>query len=108
MPFVTEDLWSYLPHHEQPIIIASWPQADVSYLNEAAEGDMQLLIDLVRGIRNVRDEYQVEPARKITALIAAGSGAKLFGEYDYLFARLCNVATLQLLTSDEAAPPLIG
>ena len=31
---------------------------------------MQLLIDLVRGIRNVRDEYQVEPGRKITAQVA--------------------------------------
>jgi valyl-tRNA synthetase len=73
-------------------------------VDEAAEADMQLLIDLVRGIRNVRDEYQVEPGRKITALVTAGAREGLFRSYDYLFARLCNVATLELLGGETAAP----
>ncbi|MEP7294040.1 MAG: valine--tRNA ligase, partial [Chloroflexota bacterium] len=94
MPFVTEELWGFLPNHDQPLILSSWAQADQSYIDEAAESEMQLLIDLVRGIRNVRDEYQVEPGRKITALIAPGSHAALFNGHEYLFARLCNVASL--------------
>ncbi len=106
MPFVTEELWSYLPNTDgKPIIVASWAEADVRYFDDQAEADMQLLIDLVRGIRNVRDEYNVEPARKITALVAAGSHTALFDQYDYLFARLCNVATLRLLPEASAAPP---
>ena len=102
MPFVTEALWNYLPNHETPLIVAAWPAADMRYLDDAAEADTQLLIDLVRGIRNVRDEYQVEPSRKITALIAAGNHPGLFENYGYLFARLCNVAALQTLEAGSA------
>ncbi len=104
MPFVTEELWSFLPNHDQPLIVASWPQADERYFDDQAESDMQLLIDLVRGIRNVRDEYQVEPSRKITAQIAPGSHQSLIETQDYLFARLCNT-TASLLLADGSAPP---
>ena len=104
MPFVTEALWSYLPNHDKPLILSSWAQADEAYFNENAENDMQILIDLVRGIRNVRDEYQVEPGRKITTLILPGSRRTLFDGHEYLFARLCNVATLQLLSDESAVP----
>ncbi len=104
MPFVTEELWNYLPNHDTPLIAASWPEADASYLDEAAEADMQLLIDLVRGIRNVRDEYQVEPSRKISAHVAPGDHPGLFETHAYLFARLCNVAALDLLAVGSPAP----
>ncbi len=105
MPFVTEELWSFLPNRTgKPLILASWPDADSGYEDDAAETHMQMLIDLVRGIRNVRDEYQVEPSRKITALILPGSNPKLFEDYSYLFARLCNVGTINLLADESAAP----
>ncbi len=104
MPFVTEELWGFLPGHDDPLILASWVTADEAYLDDDAEADMQLLIDLVRGIRNVRDEYNVEPGRKITALVVPGSHRGLFAAHDYLFARLCNVATLRVLDADSAAP----
>ncbi|HVU14599.1 MAG TPA: valine--tRNA ligase [Phototrophicaceae bacterium] len=105
MPFVTEELWSFLPNRTgKPLIAASWPDGDSRYEDDAAEADMQMLIDLVRGIRNVRDEYQVEPSRKITALIVPGSSPKLFAAYEYLFARLCNVGTINLLADESSAP----
>jgi valyl-tRNA synthetase len=104
MPFVTEALWGYLPNNDKPLILSSWAQADEAYINESAESEMQILIDLVRGIRNVRDEYQVEPGRKITALILPGSRSALFDGHEYLFARLCNIATLQILSDESAVP----
>ncbi len=105
MPFVTEDLWSFIPHEGEALILAPYPEADANYLDDEAESDMLLLIDIVRGIRNVRDEYNVEPSRKITALVAPGSHKGLFKTHDYLFARLCNVAEISLLPAGSAAPP---
>lgn len=103
MPFVTEELWGFLPNRSQPLILSAWATADERYIDEAAESEMQLLIDLVRGIRNVRDEYQVEPGRKITALVAAGNHETLFAGHEYLFARLCNVATLEMMPAGSEA-----
>ncbi len=104
MPFVTEDLWSFIPHEGEALILARYPEANAAYFDDSAESDLLMLIDLVRGIRNVREEYNVEPARKITALIAAGSHEALLKAHDYLFARLCNVATINLLTASSDAP----
>ncbi len=104
MPFVTEDLWSFIPHEGEALIFARYPESDAAYLDNAAESDLLMLINLVRGVRNVREEYNVEPARKITALIAAGSHEALITAHDYLFARLCNVATINLVPADSDAP----
>ena len=104
MPFVTEEIWRYLPEPEQALILARWPSADDRYLDEDAEREMGMLIELVRGVRGVRDEYGVEPSRKISALVAAGSAGDLINRYGYLFSRLCNVAALQPLNG-SAEPP---
>ena len=103
MPFVTEELWGFIPHEGGALIVAGWPQADESYFDEAAEATMVTLIDLVRGIRNVRDEYKVEPSRKISAQAESKLYAGALDQYRYLFSRLCNVADLQILTAGQSA-----
>ncbi len=104
MPFVTEEIWSYLPNNEKPLIISSWPTVDERYIDEAAEREMTMLIDLVRNVRNIRDEYNVEPSRRITAVAASGQSEPILKAYDYLFSRLCNVSEIRTMTSDESAP----
>jgi valyl-tRNA synthetase len=104
MPFVTEEIWSYLPARSKPLIISAWPQANAAYVNESAETSMNLLIDLVRGIRNVRAEYDVDPGRKIAAAFAPGSQRATLDTYHFLFARLCNVNEVSLLAEGTPAP----
>ena len=77
IPFVTEETWGYLKQAAggegwpAALIVASWPEAAERDL--AAEADMGLMMELVRGIRNARAEYNVEPGKRIPALIAAGN-----------------------------------
>ncbi|MDL1900830.1 valine--tRNA ligase, partial [Anaerolineae bacterium CFX9] len=107
MPFVTEELWRYLPKHAdrgEALIIASWPKADASCIDDESERVMSILIDLIRGVRNVRDQYGVEPGRKISALAAAGETGHLLRSHAHLFARLCNIHDLRLLGEAEEAP----
>jgi valyl-tRNA synthetase len=104
MPFVTEEIWQHMPHEGKALIVAQWPRADERYLDERAEQPMSILMDMVRGIRNVRTEYEVDPARRITALIAPGSDRDVIERHRYLFARLCNVAEIELLDASAPAP----
>ena len=99
MPFVTEAAWSHLPHDGEALIIARWPSSHAAWIDDDAERDMNLIIDLVRGVRNLRDEYKVEPARKLSALAAADGVAPVLEQYSYILARLCNVAKLDFLES---------
>ncbi len=104
MPFFTEEIWSYIPHEGKALILARWPSADASYLDDSAEAEMNLIMELVRAIRNVRAEYNVDPGRKIAAVVAAGNNAALLQRYSYLFARLCNVSEISFLAAGAAAP----
>lgn len=81
MPYVTEALWQALPASVKTatahgavaaLIVAPWPLGDAALLDDVAEAQMGVLMDLVRGIRNVRAEYNVEPGKRIPATFAAG------------------------------------
>ncbi|GAB4535852.1 MAG: valine--tRNA ligase [Anaerolineae bacterium] len=76
MPFVTEAVWQHLPHGGDSLMLASWPTA--GDIDPEAEAAMQLVMETVRAIRNIRAEYNVEPARRILAYVVAGEKYELF------------------------------
>ncbi len=81
IPYVTEELWQHLPHPvgEAPaLIVAAWPQPVAAFENRQAAERFERLRDVVSLIRNARSEYNVDPARKIAAFIAAGAAAADF------------------------------
>jgi len=56
MPFVTEEIWSFLPE-EQGILAASrWPEVDPSLIDEEAELVVGRAIEAVTALRRYRDE----------------------------------------------------
>lgn len=104
MPFVTEEIWQYLPHTGEALIIAGWPKADAERIDEQAEAEMTLIMELIRGIRNVRTTYQVDPGRRVEALVAPGSFRSLLEENESIFVRLCNLLHFTFLEESAAAP----
>jgi valyl-tRNA synthetase len=71
IPFVTEATWQHLPHDEEALIIAEWPHESHTPPDDQAEAQMAVLIEVIRTIRNIRSEYDVEPSRRISAYISA-------------------------------------
>ncbi len=71
MPFVTEELWQVLnKNDEKSIMISSFPVAEQAWEDEAAEKEMELLMNIITSIRNIRGEMQIPPSRKLTVLIS--------------------------------------
>jgi valyl-tRNA synthetase len=71
MPFVTEELWSALPHGEndpEMLIVARWPS--VRERDAAAEAEVGSLVELVRSIRNARAEAGVDAGRWLPVGVA--------------------------------------
>jgi valyl-tRNA synthetase len=64
-----------LPHEGEALIIAPWPEARST--DEKVEGEMDLIMEIVRSIRNARAEYDVPAGRRIEALIAADDSSEL-------------------------------
>ncbi len=76
MPFVTEAIWQALPDEVkegEALIIAPWPKVAERWVDETAETQMTAMMDLIRGIRGVRSEYNVQAGKRIAATIAAGA-----------------------------------
>jgi len=77
MPFITEEIWQNVKPHVgrdlgESIMVAPYPAADASRLDDEAEKQMSVVIDIVRAIRNTRAELQVEPSKWVEALVVAG------------------------------------
>ena len=98
VPFVTEEIWQHIPHEGQALMIAQWPEAEGAFFDEQAETRMALLMELIKGIRNVRAEYTVPPAKRIAAHISAGQWVDVLDQHREIFTRLANVegATLEI------------
>ena len=71
MPFVTEELWQVLnKSDEKSIMVSSFPVPDKDWEDTAAEKEMELLMDIITSIRNIRGEMQIPPSRKLQVLIS--------------------------------------
>jgi valyl-tRNA synthetase len=107
MPYVTEAIWQVLPGEVkdgEALIVAHWPRVDEARVDDEAEENMDLLMELVRGIRNRRAEYRVTPGKRIPAIIAASGALDVLGEQR---AVLCSLAKLDpdRLTIEESIDP---
>jgi valyl-tRNA synthetase len=107
MPFVTEELWSALPHAaDDPdlLVVADWPRSGVR--EEALEAEIAALIDLVRGIRNARMEARVEPGAWLEVRVAVPPA--LAATFDRLIPALERLARARPIVRVEGRADLVG
>ncbi|AAR35421.1 valine--tRNA ligase [Geobacter sulfurreducens] len=79
MPFITEEIWQTLPgaRPAPSIMVAGYPRSvpERDFPDGAAE--MELVMEVIRGIRNIRGEMDVAPSREIAAILSCGSAESL-------------------------------
>jgi valyl-tRNA synthetase len=105
MPFVTEEVWQHLYRTNEPdqahwpasaLIIASWPQFDARLVDEAAEQQFGLVQEVVSRIRDARNQMNVEPTRRIPAILVVGDDLAVFEEQAPLIEFLARTQQPQL------------
>lgn len=64
MPYITEELWQRLPGSEGLLISSEWPEFDESDFDDASENEFSRIMEMVRGIRNVKAEMNIPPSSK--------------------------------------------
>jgi valyl-tRNA synthetase len=69
MPFITEEIWSKLPNSEGSITVHQYPKSDSNLIDEKAEAEMNLIIDIVGNIRNVRGEMNIPPVTQVETFL---------------------------------------
>lgn len=86
MPYITEQLWHHLPRPAKApdaaahaLMLADWPQMDDEsplVTSEEAVRTFECFQALTRSIRNARAEYNVEPGKRISAVVIASGSLK--------------------------------
>ena len=67
MPFVTEEIWSYLPDREDLLVVSEFPEVAPELVDDEAALAVEIAIHKVRRVRRWRDLVGVPPAAVLDA-----------------------------------------
>ena len=76
VPFITETVWQRLPWREgdaPSIMVAAWPEPQSAWEDAEVESHVEALQEVIGATRNVRAEYGVQPAQRVTLRISGAS-----------------------------------
>jgi valyl-tRNA synthetase len=106
MPFVSEEIWGYLPGERGLLAGAAFPEADELLIDHEAERELEQAISLTRAIRRWRDLVGV-PAGSVLAARGDGAGHELVGRLARLDLGgdgeqvLASIGPIEILASSE-------
>jgi len=104
MPFVTEKLWGqfFVKAKKTPLLaLEKWPKAITARIQPKVEEEMKLTLAAITAIRSVRSELNVEPSRKIAAVIYAGKAESLVKKNANEIKKLARLASLKVSKSGK-------
>lgn len=101
MPFITEEIYNHLPNSDKSLVISNWPEYDESQVMPTEESRMQIVMDAIKAIRNLRAEMNVIRSRKAkTYIIANDENAKFaIQEGEIYFEKLAS--SLEVIIYDK-------
>jgi valyl-tRNA synthetase len=102
-PFVTEEIWSVLPGKRVLLTTSAYPLLQESWQNDQAEMEMELLMGVITGIRNIRSEADVHPSARIDALIlcADQSAVDFIGGFEAVLSDMTRLDSLKVTAGGE-------
>jgi valyl-tRNA synthetase len=93
MPFVTEEIWSFLPGERELLAASPWPAPRSDAIDPDAERKLGDLIQAVTAVRRWRDEVGVPAAKRVKARLAAEG-------YEETAAHIAQLARLELVDGE--------
>ena len=74
MPFLTEEVYQYLPEHDGMLILARWPEEKPEYDFPREARQMEGLMEVIRSVRNLRAEMNVQAGKRTHIALIPESG----------------------------------
>jgi valyl-tRNA synthetase len=99
MPYITEELWQKLPHKGETICLAEFVSHNSAQLDGRAEREMNMVIEIITKLRNIRSTFKIAPSVPLRAQIAPTDTAArdvIKGMEDHI-KRLARIETIELV-----------
>ena len=105
MPFITDEVYRYIPGTEGTIMLSDWPKVDDAMDCPQEAREMEGVMDVIRAVRNLRAEMNVSVGRRAHLIVRPKAGWEhaMEGAGEY-FGRLAWASGMQILGQDEEAP----
>ena len=112
MPYITEEIWTYLPKSEPTkdnpngfLIKESWPVYDEALTFAAESENLQMAMNIIKSIRNIRAEAEAAPGKPLTATIVFGEGKEdTVKAGERYIKKLANITEITFAETKEGLP----
>ncbi|MDQ2077195.1 valine--tRNA ligase [Marinimicrobium sp. ABcell2] len=110
MPFITEEIWQKIKPlagvSGETIMLVPYPKADESKIDHAAISDIEWLQAVILGVRNIRGEMNISPAKKLPLFFLNGSAddQRRLEENRPFLLKLAALEEVTWLDSEDQAP----
>lgn len=105
MPFITEEIWAYLPSVDSMLINENWPEYKENSDYPVEEEKIELMMEIIRAIRNIRAEADTLPSKKLRAIISTeGKELEYISTGERYIKNLANISDI-ILTNDKNKIP---
>ncbi|MFM8392919.1 MAG: valine--tRNA ligase, partial [Acidobacteriota bacterium] len=97
----TEELWQRLPHRVDSISLTDFVTFDQSLVDERAEREMGMVIELITKLRNIRSTFHLSPTAPLRLRIAPASDQvrELLDTADSHIRRLAKMEEIELVAT---------
>ncbi len=96
MPFVTEAIWNEVYPGDKLIMIQKWPKCDV-----VSSSDFEIIIEIVNNIRMIRNQYAVEPSKKVDLEIATNTQQEILNRNAEVIIGLGRLNNFKIVSTEE-------
>jgi len=110
MPFITEEIWQKVKGlagaEGDTIMLAQYPEADDSLIDEQAIADLEWAQTVIVGVRNIRGEMNISPAKTVPLLFKDGSAEdkRRLDENRQFLTKLASLESITWLEAGSDAP----
>ncbi|MGE3920407.1 MAG: valine--tRNA ligase [Gammaproteobacteria bacterium] len=110
MPFITEEIWqnikSLVGKNAPSIMLESFPQVNKDLINEQLESEVTWLQQVITGLRTIRSEMNVSPAKQIDVLLNKGQpiDRERIEKHSLYLKALAKINSLNWLESSNTPP----
>ncbi len=102
MPFLTEQVYKYLPETEGFLMLQKWPETNAELIFSEDEQRMQGIMEIIRTIRNLRSEMNVAPSKRTRLMLLPAEGwSETLRGGDGYFRRLAGASETELLDTRD-------
>ena len=108
MPFVTEQIWSEIYGEDKIIMVEQWPLFVIPTGAEESLKQFEIIQNIIAGIRSLRADNKIEPAKKLNVVISAGKQLKLLEENIEIIRSLARLDKIEIIKKVDKSSNSIG